>query len=1103
VTTKVTIQPSSPPKQPQPEAPSSNDYEDFASSVAGTINAQLGGGEYVRYAASNGSEILDINPDITLTSGMENEIALDLARGASMFPGASVTKISDTEYRISPKALSQPATAPPLAASTESPDTAGPPIFKTFSVSDDSTLTCSASTSSATAPPIFKGGVPDFGEGYDAYLARIFQDAIRNNDFDRAIAADAKNSTLSPIWTPSSGTISGNAIYAGIVPTDVKGDNLAKLMSVMSKNTASVAYDFPANAMKTYDEQIMAKHMAELSFLPQITSYLDYRWASSDAAAQKATPSRTAFIGGFLQNVTAEFETGHDTGNPIMTVGAGVNAAIGGTLLGDVIGTGLLSVGVESALPSFPGTKDIVQVAQDELGIEKIEAVNSQGYLPAIIQTSVVTGRNVLEGAASELISSSINKRPFNPENAILDAGAYQLGAEAQLLSFYALTGPQVQIVGSAVVGGAVTGTALGSVEPNGDPLKYGAIGAATGGIFGEIAYQSELSGVKLNIGRMFVNKVSDGVIDQETTGLQIAANDIDTTTGEMSSYGTTTEGMLNWGANKPFIVMKGDVMVPGGITEAIVYNDPDALVAPIEAEKVKYLTDMQTLNRAAGLDWSAGDTNLLKAYQGANVVYFQTPGYASDSLKLALQSTLGQDWMATVQDINAGGGTLGGSIMERQIQTPLSTAIDYAPSWEADVQNWNYPGPNRPSILADIPGSRASGVYLESPPQFATKDIDVQLVDQTPSSDTYQNLIQKAMPVSYEGFPTNAMKYEGTVLTKFPDIDTGGYFIGEEKADITVLYPSIFDPTPPSPLGQFALSGTRERINLGDGDSVTAYSVYQQIATKTQTVGMGAADEAVPLSVPMVGSVPPSGLLASASGSGALSFGSALSLLRSSGSSSTGKPSFASSIGSISKSSSPSLPSLSTSSGSSSSPLSSSSASKSSSSSSVSSLSSSSSNKSSSSSSPSSSSSSSLSSLSSSSSSSSSSSLSSSSSSSSSLSSSSSSLSSSSSSISPPPFNPPTALQSTIGFKRKRHSLKLPKLRIGDKSTIRSDLISSGISQSKYGKATSPNPTADIYKRFAVGGVIPTVEMRKRNERQPVPSLIKGIRGLFKRGKP
>ena len=102
------------------------------------------------------------------------------------------------------------------------------------------------------------------------------------------------------------------------------------------------------------------------------------------------------------------------------------------------------------------------------------------------------------------------------------------------------------------------------------------------------------------------------------------------------------------------------------------------------------------------------------------------------------------------------------------------------------------------------------------------------------------------------------------------------------------------------------------------------------------------------------------------------------------------------------------------------------------------------------------------------------------------------------------PTLVPPLVSKSTLEKKRRHLATpKLPNLRYKGKKTIRSDLISSGISKMEYGKATSPTPSADIYKRFAVGGVIPTVEMKRNKGKPKIPSLIKGIRGLFRRGKP
>lgn len=101
-----------------------------------------------------------------------------------------------------------------------------------------------------------------------------------------------------------------------------------------------------------------------------------------------------------------------------------------------------------------------------------------------------------------------------------------------------------------------------------------------------------------------------------------------------------------------------------------------------------------------------------------------------------------------------------------------------------------------------------------------------------------------------------------------------------------------------------------------------------------------------------------------------------------------------------------------------------------------------------------------------------------------------------------------PVPLLSTIKTQAEKRRKKPPLLgfkkpSIG-KGTIRSDLISAGISKFRFGKATSPAPTESVYKRFAVGGVIPTTELEKanRNQNQKKPSLIKGIGNLIKRGR-
>lgn len=147
---------------------------------------------------------------------------------------------------------------------------------------------------------------------------------------------------------------------------------------------------------------------------------------------------------------------------------------------------------------------------------------------------------------------------------------------------------------------------------------------------------------------------------------------------------------------------------------------------------------------------------------------------------------------------IEKSGGTIGGSVVEQSIIGPGGKP------------------------LIEMGSSRYAGGKL-------LKDIDVVFYGGTEGVEQLGaslgvTPIAKAPPLSYKGFAQSVLKYEIPV--------------GEKLLDVTVMIPGIFEPVPAAPLGQFLTSGTRQGAKIL-GYDVATYTPQQQIASKTQTIGL------------------------------------------------------------------------------------------------------------------------------------------------------------------------------------------------------------------------------------------------------------------------
>lgn len=180
----------------------------------------------------------------------------------------------------------------------------------------------------------------------------------------------------------------------------------------------------------------------------------------------------------------------------------------------------------------------------------------------------------------------------------------------------------------------------------------------------------------------------------------------------------------------------------------------------------------------------------LVPQYKAAGLLFYGKSFIDTAAFENNIAKSFGKDSNKVLEAIRIQGGVIGGGTVEK--------------------------------ALADARGAYSSSQYSRG---VSGKDVDdVFYYNEAAPGRLAKSLGTtakvKEMPLAVKGYPQTATKYEIPYKGK--------------TLDVTVMYPSFFDPRAATPIGQLATAYSFQKT----GQSVT-YSPQQQIATKGMTIGV------------------------------------------------------------------------------------------------------------------------------------------------------------------------------------------------------------------------------------------------------------------------